>query len=109
MSALPLHANPARNSGGTHFGGIDYTVSQEADKNYFLKGILAIFLGKRTSDDSRPTCVQGSRLRGATARRAGVATTGRRSGFKGPEMIQSAPLRPVAGRLSRWRIRSGCR
>ena len=55
MSALPLHANPARNSGGTHFGGIDYTVSQEAGKNYFLRGILNIFLGNRTSDDSRPT------------------------------------------------------
>jgi len=33
-------------------------VSEEADKNYFLKGILAIFLGKRTSDDPHPTCVQ---------------------------------------------------
>ena len=53
-SALPLHANPAKNSGGTHFGGIDYTESEEADKNYFLKKILAIFLGNRTSDDSRP-------------------------------------------------------
>jgi hypothetical protein len=54
MSALPLHANPARNSGGTHFGGIDYTESEEADKNYFLKRILDIFLGNRTSEDSRP-------------------------------------------------------
>ena len=65
-------------------------MSQEADKNYFLKGILAIFLGKRTSDDSRPTCVQGSRLRGATAWRAGVATKWSAFRFKGPEMIQSA-------------------
>jgi hypothetical protein len=45
MSALPLHANPAKNSGGTHFGGTDYTETREADKNYFLKGILGIFLG----------------------------------------------------------------
>ena len=33
-------------------------MSEEADKNYFLKGILAIFLGKRTSDDPHLTCVQ---------------------------------------------------
>ena len=72
MSALPLHANPARNSGGTHFGGIDYTVSQEADKNYFLKGILAIFLGNRTSDDSHPTCVQAPAF--AVLRRGGLAS-----------------------------------
>src|SRR5439155_23848939 len=60
-----------------------------------FKRILGIFLGNQASDDPRPACVQGSRLRGATAWRAGVATSGRRSGFKGPEMIESARLRPV--------------
>jgi hypothetical protein len=58
MCALALHANPARDSGGHTFGGTDYTVTREADKNYFLKGILDIFLGNRASDDPRPTCVQ---------------------------------------------------
>jgi hypothetical protein len=30
-------------------------MNQEAVKNYFLKKIVRIFLGNRTSDDSRPT------------------------------------------------------
>ena len=55
MCVRPLHANPARDSGGTHFGGVDYTVNQEADKNYFLKRIFGYFLRERTSDDSRPS------------------------------------------------------